>query len=70
MFEPWTALAPQGVDKLGWGHLAVNGLVGWAILVAKARQQDLPDPKPNTKPWQHLGDDLDALSEQLNAALS
>lgn len=38
-------------------------LVGWAALVAEARQQGRPDPAPNTRPWSHvrlpadLGDD-------------
>jgi hypothetical protein len=49
----------------------MGGLVGWDALVARARQADPPEPgpRPNTKPWEHLGD-LAALSGQLGAALS
>ena len=64
------ALAPQGIGKLGWGQLDVKGLIGWGALVARARQADPPepDPRPNTKPWEHLGD-LDELRQRLGAAL-
>ena len=61
-------LMPSGIDKLGWGQHTMEGLIGWGGLVARARQQNLPDPRPGTKPWEHLPD-LDALSEQLKAAL-
>ena len=66
-----TELAPSGVDKLGWGQLRVDGLIGWSVLVARARQpptQPKPEPKPNERPWEHLGD-LAGLSKQLGAAL-
>jgi hypothetical protein len=67
-----TALAPQGVGKLGYGQHSIDGLVGWAALVARAQQGDPPSqpaPRPNIRPWEHLGD-LDALSEQLGMALA
>ena len=65
------SLAPEGVGKLGYGHFAVDGLIGWSVLVARARQQDSheSDPRPNTRAWEHLGD-LAALSEQLGRALN
>ena len=67
------ALVPSGIGKLSllpYGQFSMSGLVGWGALVADARQTDLPepDPKPNERPWVHLGD-LPALSERLNAAL-
>lgn len=64
------ALAPEGVGKLPYGQLSVDGAVGWGALVAHARQQHPPgpEPRPNERPWEHL-DDLDALSERLGAAL-
>ena len=63
-----TALAPQGVGKLGYGQFSMNGLVGWGAVSAQAQLQGEPDPKPNTRPWQHLPD-LDALTERLWTAL-
>ena len=64
------ALAPQGLGKLGWGQLKVNGLIGWGAVCAQALLQDPPvQVPPNARPWQHLPD-LDALSEQLSVALS
>ena len=54
---------PSGVSKLGWGQLKVRGLVGWGAVRATR------EISPNGVPFEHLGD-LDALSEQLNAALS
>ena len=65
------ALAPEGVGKLPYGRLSVDGLVGWGALVAHARQQNPPEPgpRPNTRPWEHLPD-LAALTERLGAALS
>jgi hypothetical protein len=65
-----TALAPEKVGLLPYGQFSVNGLVGWGALVAHARQTELPepDPKPNERPWEHLGD-LPALSERLSAAM-
>jgi hypothetical protein len=64
------SLAAQGMGKLPYGHLSISGLVGFGALVAQARQADPeePDPRPGTRPWQHLGD-LAALSEQLGVAL-
>jgi hypothetical protein len=64
------ALAPEKVGLLPYGHLAVDGLVGWGALVAHARQTDPtePEPRPNTRPWQHLPD-LDALTEQFGRTL-
>jgi hypothetical protein len=55
---------------VGWGHFTMEGLIGWGALVARARQQDPPepDPRPGTKPWEQLGD-LASLTEQLGAAL-
>ncbi len=46
------ALAPEGVGKLPYGRLSVDGLAGWGALVARARQQNPPEPgpKPNTRP--------------------
>ena len=54
---------------MGWGQVRVDGLIGWATLVAHAAQQDPPepDPRPNTRGWEHLGN-LVAPSEQLAAA--
>jgi hypothetical protein len=63
------ALAPQGAGLLGYGQLDVKGLAGWGALVARARQQGEPDPRPNTEAWAHLGD-LGELREQLAYALS
>ena len=62
------ALAPEGIDKFGWGQLRANGLIGWAVAVAEAQRKGQPGPKPNTQPFGHLGD-LDALREQLSRAL-
>jgi hypothetical protein len=59
-------LAPQGIPKLGYG-ITVDGLVGWGVLVARAQQgnpSSQPAPKPNTSPWEHLGD-LSAIRQQL-----
>jgi len=59
-----TSLAPNGVRILSYGQLAINGLIGWGALVARARKQNppAPDPAPNHRPWEHLGN-LAALSE-------
>ena len=46
----------------------MDGLVGWGAVSAQAQLQGEPDPKPNTRPWQHLPD-LDALTERLWTAL-
>ena len=64
-------LAPRGLPRLGYGNLIVDGLVGWGALSARAQQRSSPSqpaPKPNTSPWQHLGD-LEALSTQLGRRL-
>jgi hypothetical protein len=65
-------LRPDLVPKLdGWNQVTMSGLVGWAALVARAQQgssSGQPAPKANARAWEHLGD-LDALSEQLGAAL-
>lgn len=29
-------------------------VVGWAGLVARARQDGEPEPEPNARPWQHV----------------
>jgi hypothetical protein len=64
------APTPDRLGKLGYGQLAVDGLIGWSALVAHARRQrPAVDPRPNTKSWQHVGD-LEALSEQLGVALA
>jgi hypothetical protein len=55
-----------------YGHFAVDGLVGWGVLQARAQQGDPPSqpaPRSNASPWEQLGD-LDALREELNAALT
>ena len=59
------SLAPEGVGKLPYGQLAVDGLVGWSVLVAKpgGPTPPEPDPKPNPRPWQHLGD-IEQLAER------
>ena len=64
-----SALVPEGIGHLGFGALSVNGLVGWGSEVARAQQSDQPLPLPNTRPWQHLSDDLDELREQLKRRL-
>ena len=64
------SIAPSGVGKLPWANLRVDGLIGWGAVVARAHLQNppAPDPAPNSRPWEHLGD-LEALSEQLGAKL-
>jgi hypothetical protein len=62
-----SALMPEGVGKLAHGNLTVDGLVGWGALVARAQQGSPPGqpaPRPNTRPWEHLGD-LGQISTQL-----
>ena len=46
------ALAPDGVGKLDYGHFAMDGVIGWSVLVAQARRTDPaePDPQPNARP--------------------
>jgi hypothetical protein len=65
-------LCPDLVGKLdGWNQVTMSGLAGWAASVARAHQGDSssqPAPKPNTRPWEHLGD-LEALTEQLRRRL-
>ena len=54
-----------------YGDLAVDGLVGSGDSGAQGRagrSRGARDPRPGTRPWQHLGD-LEALSEQLGVAL-
>jgi hypothetical protein len=63
-----TALAPEGIGKLGWGQLALTGLIGYGALVAEAHRQGESPPKPGRIPWEHLSD-LAALSEHLGAKL-
>jgi hypothetical protein len=62
------ALAPQGIGELPYGQHTVNGLIGWAVLRVEAQRRGTESPKPNSSPWQHLGD-LTELSEQLSSAL-
>ena len=62
------AVAPQGVGMLGWGKLSVDGLVGWAVLVAEARRRGKVPPPPNRTPWAHLPD-LDRVTEQVRSVL-
>ena len=42
------ALMPDGARFLGWGQLAVGGLVGWAVAVAEAYRVGKLPPQPNT----------------------
>ena len=63
------ALAPEGIGKLDYGNLVVDGLIGWGGLAARARLADLANPLgissgPNTRPWEHLPD-LAALRRRL-----
>jgi hypothetical protein len=64
------ALAPQGVGKLTYDQLALDGLIGWAAVYAQALLQE-PEAQvpPNARPWFHLGD-LDALTERLSKVLA
>jgi hypothetical protein len=62
---PVTSLAPNGVGKLGYGQHEVEGLIGWAVLVAQATKP----LEPNKVAWQHLPH-LDDLRQQLGAVLS
>jgi hypothetical protein len=64
------ALASQGVGKLGYGQRSINGVVGWAVLVARAWQQNpsAPDPAPNSRPWEHMAD-ISEMPDELRVAL-
>ena len=56
------ALAPQGIGKLAYGQLAVNGLIGGGVLAATHQAP------PTARPFEHLGD-LAGISSQLGAML-
>ena len=63
-----TAVVPEGLDKLGWNQLRVNGLIGWGAACASLLRRGEPQPPPNRTPWAHLPD-LEALTEQLRRRL-
>jgi hypothetical protein len=64
------ALVPEKLGRLSWGNLRVDGLIGWAVLVTRARQQNppAPDPAPNSRSWEHLAD-ISEMSDELRTAL-
>jgi hypothetical protein len=68
-------LAPEGIGKLDYGNLVVDGLVGWGGLASRVRLAQLAHPaggidvgvpEPNSRPWQHLPD-LAAIGERSDA---
>jgi hypothetical protein len=64
-----SALWPEGLGRLPYGNFEVNGLIGWGALVARARQHpSATDPKPNSQPWEHLGE-LTVLSSEIGAVM-
>jgi hypothetical protein len=55
---------PQGLGKLGFGKLRVDGLIGWGAVWIEAQRRGEPLPKSNSHPWLHLGD-LAEIRDQL-----
>ena len=52
-------LCPDLTSKLdGWNQVTMSGLAGWSTLVARAHRGIVRSarPRPNAKPWEHLGD--------------
>ena len=51
------SLAPEGVGKLGYGHFAVDGLIGCSVLVARCPAAGLTRVRPEAEhqsvgaPW-------------------